>query len=117
LELPLCDAPSRADGAQQKSFLRPVIANVINNMERVLTDRVRTLRAKVCFSSLQTISCQGALGPRWNQPKMFDRFTSTLSAHESHFRTVKAETWCDMRGFGESEVILRLVEIETKGRR
>jgi hypothetical protein len=52
---------------------------------------------------------------------MFGRFTSTLSAHESHFRTVKAETetWCDMRGFGESysELILRLVEIETKGRR
>ena len=47
---------------------------------------------------------------------MFDRFTSTLSAHESHFRTVKAETWCDMRGFGESEVILRLVEIEPKDR-
>jgi len=60
LGVPLCDAPSRADGAQQKSFFRPVITNVINNTELVLTDRVRTLRAKVCFSSLQTISCQGA---------------------------------------------------------
>jgi hypothetical protein len=49
---------------------------------------------------------------------MFGRLTSTLSDRESHFRTVKAETWCDMRGFGESysEVILRLVEIETKDR-
>jgi hypothetical protein len=41
-----------------------------------------------------------------------------LSARESHFRTVKAETWCDMWGFGEcdSEVILRLVGIEPKDR-
>jgi hypothetical protein len=49
---------------------------------------------------------------------MFGRLTSTLSARESHFRTVKAETWCDMWGFGEcdSEVILRLVGIEPKDR-
>src|ERR1700733_3836979 len=55
---------------------------------------------------------------RWNQPKMFGRLTSTLSARESHFRTVKAETWCDMWGFGEcdSEVSLRLVGIEPKDR-
>jgi DNA invertase Pin-like site-specific DNA recombinase len=55
-----------------------------------------------------------ALAPRWNQPKMLGRLTSTLSDLESHFRTVTAETWCD--GDCYSEVILRLVQIETKDR-
>jgi hypothetical protein len=117
LEFPLCDAPSRADGAQQKSFLRPVIANVINNTELVLTDRVRTLRAKVCFSSLQTISRQGA----WAKMEPAEDVWSVhldLVGPRKPFSNSESGNVVRHAGFGEaySEVILRLVEIEPKDR-